>query len=211
MDIPNLIGGILAGALSGTAISAIAAFFANTAKERWIADVKAEYDKELEQLKAALASDQKKLQAELDHGTYVTEAQYDLELSSYKEMWLAMSELRERWKALFGLVDNSSEFKAQFGDRAFTARVKKVDKDLSDAYDNAILVSERLAPFYEKSILEEARETTLCSQQFAMRLKQGTAPLSVDEMRSALNEIVLRVEHILGLIRDRLSSLRLLK
>lgn len=208
MDLSNFIGGIVGGALSSSVIATIAAFLARTAKERWIEGVKAQYDKELEQLKATLEKDQKTLQAKLDQSTYVTQSQYDLELSAYKELWYAMSELRERLKEFFGLYAHGSQTKAMIGDEAWNAKVKKADDDLSKAYDNAILVSERHAPFYEKSIQSETRTTTTHSAQFFLRLGQEKLP-SIEEFEINVSLICAGVEKIDSLIRERLSSVRL--
>jgi hypothetical protein len=208
MDIPNLIGGIIAGTLSGGAVSGIAAFFANAAKEKWIADIKAEYDKELEQIKAALASDQKKLQAKLDQSSYVSKAQYDLEFSAYSKLWAAMSELRERWKEVYGLCVHGAQMKARIGEDAWNAKVKEADETFSKAYNNAILTSEQYAPFCEQRIIEATRTTTLYCQQVVLRLDQGTPP-SMEEFKSNVDSIWQMVQEIDGFIRERLSNLRL--
>ena len=90
MDVLNFVAGIVGGALGG---SAFAGILVNTLKDRWMERVKANYASDLEQLKNTLAGNQAALQAQLNQGTHVTTAQYDLELTSYQALWEVQSNL----------------------------------------------------------------------------------------------------------------------
>ena len=206
MDLTSLIGSILGGALGG---SALAKFVIDTAKERWMESVKAQSAAELEKLKDELQSAQKALQARLDHGTYVTHAQYDLELSAYQKLWDALSDLREQWRSLQGTLSMQDIF-AQSPD--FSAELETLAKAVVASNSTAVLVSGRLAPFYEKGIQTAARATTYESTALIVKLNEWNQSKSVpepDEGMRRFQTILDGVETIDGLIRDRLSSLRL--
>lgn len=244
MDVTTLIGGIIGGALGG---SAFAKFVIDAAKDRWMESVKAQSAAELERLKDTLLSTQKSLQARLDQGTHVTQAQYDLELASYKDLWTAMSELRERWRSLF--VPYSFQVPGQENPWIAQA-LDEAGKAVFAAHDAAVMVTGRLAPFYEKQIQTAARTITTESHMFLLKLNEWnhlpasqppnptlrTAPPAPppaasatpppnphfdplspgapnptpEEIGARLQSIIVGIEAIDNLIRNRLTSLRLL-
>ena len=247
MDLTSLIGGIIGGALGG---SAFAKFVIDAAKERWMERVKAQSATELERLKDSMLSTQKSLQARLDEGVHVTQAQYDLELASYKELWTAMSELRERWRSLF--VPYSFQVPGQENPWIAQA-LDEASKAVFAAHDAAVMVTGRLAPFYEKNIQTAARTITSESHMFLLKLNEwnhlptsqppnptlrsappvppppppvpSAVPASTnhfdplspgapnptpEEIGARLQSIIVGIEAIDNLIRNRLTSLRLL-
>jgi hypothetical protein len=214
MDVLNFVAGIVGGALGG---SAFAGILVNTLKDRWMERVKANYATDLEQLKNTFAGNQAALQAQLNQGTHVTTAQYDLELSSYQALWEVQSNLRESWKSLFA----QSSFLAQAQGQHKNDVLEQATKDLGAANDQSVLVCGKLSPFYEKSIRDAARSVNQQSYEFLCRLNEwGNSPSTVTpeetasretEMNTRLIGILNGVEHIDDLIRDRLTSLRIVK
>jgi hypothetical protein len=214
MDVANFIAGIIGGALGG---SAFATILINTLKDRWMERVKANYAAELEQLKNSLASNQAALQAQLDQGTHVTTAQYDLELSAYKDLWEKLSDLRERWRGIF----NQGQLLSGEQGPHVEDVLNKAFEEMCTAHDQAILVSGKFSPFYEKCIRDKARTVTLQSSEFQHRIKEWinskSAPTDEElasrdaENSTRLVGIYNSVEDIDDLIRDRLTSLRIVK
>ncbi len=211
MDISRFVGGLVGGVLGGMlGGSALFGIVVSLLKDRWLKGVEARNSEALERVKDELQRDQKTLQSRLDHGTYVTQAQYDLELSSYRDLWSALSELRERWRGLF----NINSFRPASGDMTeFENAMKKAEVDLSTAHDAAVLVTGRLAPFYEKGIQVLAQQTADASGAFAHNIKTAAArgvPRPFEDNVRDLQALCDAIEAIDALIRTRLGKLRLL-
>jgi hypothetical protein len=205
LDIFKFVGGVVGGLLGS---SAITPFIMSALKERWLVDVKAKQATELAKVKDSLEREQKALQAQLDRGNYVTQAQYDLELLSYKELWLAISELREQWRGFF--VQARLHFKDE---EARVATVNKAFEEVTKANDSAVLVSGKFTPFYERNIYTAAQAATQASTQLLLRSNECEATqtaLPTEEIELLANTIYESAQEIDRLIRARLSSLSVL-
>ncbi len=55
---------------------------------------KSDLDKEFESYRDALERKRKRLEAELSHGVYITQSQFDTEYNSIKEIFAALGKLR---------------------------------------------------------------------------------------------------------------------
>jgi hypothetical protein len=205
MNIGSFIGSILGGVIGS---SAIVLFVANLFKERWIERVKATYTTELEKMKGAIESEHKTLQSRLDQGLYVTKAQYDLELSAYKDLWIAMSELRNRARSILGIdfydipgtENNWRQEATARAIRAYTA-----------AHNEAVSVSEKMAPFYEKQIQNASRSTTSASGLLVQELASWATSQAIgdwEKLTARIRLIADDVERIDDLIRQRLINIR---
>jgi hypothetical protein len=207
MNIESFIGSVLGGVIGS---SAIFLFVANLFKDRWIERVRATYTTELEKMKGTIESEQKTLQSQLDQGVYVTKAQYDLELSAYKDLWIAMSELRNRARSILGIdfydipgTENNWRLEA-------TARAIR---SYTGAHNEAVSVSERMAPFYEKKIQQASRSTTSASGLLVQELASWATSQAIGEwekVTARIRSIADDVESIDDLIRQRLINIRLL-
>ena len=209
MDIYNFVGGVVGGVIGSSAIAAFVGKFAlTTVKERWLEGVRAESAQALEKVKDSMEREQKTLQARLDFGTYANQAQYDLEFSSYKDIWVAMGELRERWRGLF--FQSQIHFK---DDETKLAALTQAGTEVGVAHDKAVLVSERLALYCEKDIHTAARAATYASMVLMFSLQaqnEAQTVMSSEERDAQLTAIIERVDQIETLIRERQKSVRLL-
>ncbi len=192
MDVYGLVGGMLGGVVASSALTPLVV---SALRDRWMAKVKAGYEEE-----------QKRLQAKLDQGNYVTQAQYDVEVSSYKDLFKALSELRVRWISYFfqsGLAVPGSD----------NQWLTEAWKQVGAANDAAVLVSGCWSPFYEKDIHTAILEATSQSTMFiqvCIGWERGVGQASREEAETRLRAICEGVEKVDGLVRERLSRLRLL-
>ena len=121
----------------------------DSVKERWMADVRADYESQLEQLKSILQIEQKKLQAQLDRTVFVTKAQFDTEFSAVKdiyryatEVWLAFQPIRPMYERR-----PAGQTREQ--------RVEEVQEQLKlliDAFNGFSKEIEILRPFYAENL-----------------------------------------------------------
>ncbi len=214
MNIWDFVGGLLGGAISSSAICLVVA---NLFKDRWIEKVKAGYAAELENIKDSLTTKQKALQAQLDHGNYVTQAQYDLELSSYKDIWGALSEIRIGARAFRGIQyyelfhpETSTQSDEAILANAFIGTMTR----FRTAHNDAVATTERVAPFYAKDVQRGTRSITFASgeliNELTLFLNAAGTPETWDAITARIELIAEYVETADELIRERLSSLRLL-
>jgi hypothetical protein len=207
MDISSVIGGIIGGVISA---SGVAAFVANAAKERWMARVKAAYAVELESIKAELERTKLEFQAKLDQGTYVTKAQYDLELGAYKDLWIALADLRTVARSVYGI----DYFYSKVANPAGRALAKeRAMQALKDAHNKAVQIVDHMAPFYAKEVQNKARGIASKSSATVQHAREWAEDESVERWKiveSEINDLSDLVEQLDGMIRERLTSLRVI-
>jgi hypothetical protein len=197
----NFAGGVAGGFLGGLGAVRITA---NALKDRWIESVKAEYEKDLEVLKNSLSL-----------GSYVTQAQLDLEIEAYKELWGALSEVRNHSRSLlssekFVMVAKDGE-ERKYQAKAFIEAMKA----FHGAHNTAVLITERFAPFYPREIRNACREVT----EIDMVIVNFYAAVSDEtfskhwfvELEMKIGQVCSRVEQTEELIRTRLHEVRLIR
>jgi hypothetical protein len=67
----------------------------------WLARTKAKWDKELEEFKNFLNTEQRRYQAELDRSIFVSRAHFDTEFQAIKEVHQCLSEVKIPFRSLF--------------------------------------------------------------------------------------------------------------
>lgn len=111
----------------------------------------------LESLKSDLAATNERLRAELSHSVHVTQAQFDLELQIYRDIWAALFPVRNQTYALRPMLDSFDPSESQ------EDRMKRRLKDFGQAFNPASTVLENNRPFIPPDIYASFREIlTLC-------------------------------------------------
>ncbi|MGD0548629.1 MAG: hypothetical protein ABR991_12475 [Terracidiphilus sp.] len=67
----------------------------------WLARTKAKWDKELEEFKGFLNTEQRRYQAQLDRSIFVSRAHFDTEFQAIKEVHQCLSEVKIPFRSLF--------------------------------------------------------------------------------------------------------------
>jgi len=197
MDIISLVGGVIGGAISA---SGLTIFFAKSIKERWLESVKAAYAVELESIKA-----------KLDQGNYVTKAQYDLELNSYKDLWIALADLRTVAGSVVGVDFFYSRDTNPTGRKDAKHRAMQA---LRDAHNKAVQTVDHMAPFYDKEIQNKSRAVVHNSNtmvQHARDWAEDESALHWQVVESEIKKLGEIIEGLDAMIRDRLNSLRVIR
>lgn len=170
-------------------------------KDRWLKGGEAKYDRELEALKV-----------QLERGSYVTKAQYDLELSSYRELWSSMALLRIHARAL--LIPRKVHIIDLDGTKKHAQIGQKLLHDFFESHNAAVRGIEAAAPFYQIEIKQIARLTSESCMDVINYLGDFSQPREDDDWYAGLEVYCGRISKDVGelesLIRERLSNLRVM-
>lgn len=211
MDVMSFVGGVVGGIVGSSAVFPLVV---SLLKDRWLAAVKAEYNKELELVKNSLQSGQKKLQAQIDHGSFVTQAQYDLELSIYKEMWDKLAALRTASVDLYA----PAKFHLKGPDGPVVGWQYKLllknGEAFGEAHNNALTVLYRSGPFVPENIYTSALDCTRLSYPILAVLTDASGDVLAESWYQSLRQVqeplVTNIDEVRELIRTRLAAMRIL-
>ena len=185
--------------LSSLCSLGIVKWTANATRDRWMAGVKAEYDEKLEKLKN-----------DLDRGSYVSKAQWDLELNAYKDLWEAVGKLRNDCRSLIiSRVILASRFdqEPEYLRMTFSAAIEA----FHNAHNATILATDRHAPFYPQSIRNAIQEVT-AEDMNLIKFYTSDGGWFTDAWFEILTSHVNRVSDLVAeaeaAIRARLNSVR---
>jgi hypothetical protein len=118
--------------------------------DRWLANHKAELEKELESYRDALERRRNRIDAELGHLTYVTKTQFDTEFNAIKEIFSALGKLRLSFNGLRPVVDWIPQDE-QEKSKLIAARLT----DFNERYNVAVEATESSFPFVPEDIYEQ--------------------------------------------------------
>lgn len=197
--------------VSALSSAGVLKFGANTIKERWLKQVEAKHNHDLEQLKDELTREQKRLQVRLDHVTIVSRTQFDAEFSAMREIYglatavrIAMSNVRpDRMRRV--MSDDEEKRKLEF---------QNAYKELVEAFNPFSNQLESLKPFYPAElhlVLTEMRKTVGTEfRQLDFQLRKPFSAEWYEEGQQNLAAVISAYDHAANLIRQRLQTLSLL-
>lgn len=200
MDAMGVVASALGGALSSALVSfGLFRWLADTTKERWLAAVRAEYDVRLETVKD-----------QLGRLAHVSKAQWDLELSAYKDVWGAVGQLRNDCRSLVAVrnlpIPNPAT-QEMYLKESFAHAMKAFHQ----AHNLAIISVDRHAPFYPESVKRLLRAVTAADMDVISFYAANHDWFSDDWFQSLTRHIdlvTLRISQAEDAIRQRLSSIR---
>jgi len=115
---------------------------------------------QLEKLKSDLAATNEKLRAELSHSIHVTQAQFNLELEIYREIWAARFPVRNQTYALRPTLDQYDVEESE------EVRIRRRLKYFGEAFNPASTILESNRPFISTEIYGAFRAIlTLCRKE----------------------------------------------
>ena len=120
--------------------------------DRWLAEHKNELDKEFEAYRNALEQRRKRIEADLGHRVYVTQAQFDAEIKALKDIFAALGKLR------LGFTGLRPEFSwASGGHEEKLEKLSRHLNDFKERYDALVNTTESLYPFVPENIYEQVQ------------------------------------------------------
>jgi hypothetical protein len=138
---------------SGAIAWAIVRGFGHHLADRWLANHKAQLDKEFEDYRDKLDRKRKRLEAELGHRVYITQTQFDTEFSAMKEIFAALGKLRLSLNGLrpeFSWGSDDDEEKR----RVLLSRLH----EFKERYNKLVDTAESLYPFVSANIYQHVHE-----------------------------------------------------
>ena len=154
------------------------------------------------------------LKANLERGLYVSKAQYDLELESFKTLWRSLSDLRLKVRG-FLAPDRIQLSTPEGEDLSWKFRaLEGAIKDFFAAHDCAVQIVLHQSPFYPEIIRKAAEKTFEIDLLIIRRLSKVDHTLMseswLSELRTLSANIDKQVYEVETLIRSRLESLRII-
>jgi hypothetical protein len=142
-------------AASGVSVGVLLRLFWGTLSDQMLARMKAKHEKELEGLKQEHAQVLARYQHELDKTILVTKVHFETEFGALREVFQKLAETRLALAGIrpfmeIGPADQSRDSKL----KALNARLEK----LIAAYNELILTTENLRPFYPQEIYDQIDE-----------------------------------------------------
>jgi hypothetical protein len=92
---------------SGLLAAGVAKWLSGYLSDRWIANHKAELDQEFETYRDSLERKRKRLEAELSHGIYTTQIQFDTEFNALKEIFAALGNVKLSFNGMRPLLEHN--------------------------------------------------------------------------------------------------------
>jgi hypothetical protein len=135
---------------SGTVAFAVVKGLSGHLADRWLAQHKAELDKEFETYRDTLEQRRKRLEAELSHRVYITQARFDTEFNVIKEIFAALGKLRLSFNALRPFWDRTPNDPQE--------KLKEISRRLShvtERYNALVDTAESAYPFVPEDIYTE--------------------------------------------------------
>jgi hypothetical protein len=114
----------------------------------WLARTKAKWDKELEEFKGLLNTEQRRYQAQLDRSIFVSRAHFDTEFQAIKEVHQCLSEVKIPFRSLFPISATVIVTDAQSAD---------LIERLQQAHNSFIAKLEEWGVFLEPSQYDELK------------------------------------------------------
>lgn len=145
----------------------------------------------------------------------LSKVQLDLEVDAYKEIWTAISDLRNHARSLLSqekfVMVAQPDMELEYRRHCFVEAMK----NFHDAHNSAILTTERLAPFYPKGIKEALRRITATDMQIVnFYADMSTMTFSKSwfiELESKIKPLSVLIDFVEQSIRQRLSDIRVMK
>jgi hypothetical protein len=121
--------------------------------DRWIANHKAELDKEFEAYRDSLEQKRKRLEAELSHGIYTTQIQFDTEFNAIKDIFANLGKLKLSFGGLRPILD----WLPSDTDDRIREVAARLDPFI-DYYNASVTAVESVYPFVPEDIYAQFQE-----------------------------------------------------
>lgn len=163
IELTQIVGTVVGGAIGGTAaVAGLSKWLGEVWLGRILTKEKAQYDQQLEQLKAgyeikleqykdALDRSKNLLRAQIDGFVFVTRAHFESEFSAYKEIFENLGEVRLLMPAMHPQIEVTHESDTS---EEKLKRLLANLKQLEEAHNKAVRTVEYRGPFYPEDILD---------------------------------------------------------
>ena len=201
---PNTLKTILAqfgvSSINATLVSVVVS--AVIAIASWL--VQTQRIKDLERFKSELSTKEREVQAKLDAGVYVYQAQFDIEIDAYKKIWSRLVELRitsERLLSLFGKDPKEDPSEV-------AKRKTELLKEFNLAFNQFSTMTEEMKPFYAESVYALLNQIRDLADRAANDFEFLTekSPGYSGKLRAHSEEIVKSIDQASDEIRARLAE-----
>jgi hypothetical protein len=180
--------------------------------KRWLDGRLQKHEREMAKMKTDLEASMRVLQSEIDKTILVTKVHFETEFEAYKTVFAKLAEMRLQ---LAGLRPSMSVVPANDTVEAKRERLNPAIRKAQEAYNELILISENLSPFYPSEIYLKIQE---CQKAASIEITDLLV-FSQDEFtfqwfgrgRENLKQFMTAYSDVSTLIRERISKLALLR
>ncbi len=213
---PEFVTGVFGGAAGSlVVVYGLSRWLGDVWKAKIVERVQQDNRKEIETMKsemeASVAKANRLLDAGISKAILVTRTHFETEFAAYKEIFAALSEVKNCLHAVRPVFIIAGEGETVRDERNLVDRLNK----LIAAQNKAVVVSDNLRPFYEDEIYQGIQECFKSSKFEILQVKTGGGFSTFDQNwfeagRKNQEAFVKDYLHVSTLIRDRLASLGVL-
>ena len=213
---PEFVTGVFGGAAGSlVVVYGLSHWLGDVWKAKILERIQQDNRKELEAMKSEMQTAVDKANRLLDAGIskaiLVTRTHFETEFTAYKEIFAALSDVKNRLHSVRPVFIIGSEEESIKDEKNLVDRLDK----LIEAHNKAVVVSENLRPFYQEQIYLGIKECFNTSNFEILQVKTGGGDSTFSQNwfeagRKNQEAFVKDYLHVSTLIRDRLASLGVL-